>query len=49
MGELSHKHDAIKKLSFICKTDIRIKIKDCVQIGIKEIESFIENLPILIR
>lgn len=49
MGELNTRHDGIKKLSMLCKSDNRINIKDSVLSIVKEVETYIENLPILVR
>ena len=49
MGELNTRHDSIKKLSMLCKSDNRINIKESVLVIVKEVETYIENLPILVR
>eukprot|EP00347_Sterkiella_histriomuscorum_P021796 403332737 len=49
ISELNNRHDSIKKLSLMCKTDNRINIKDSVTQNVRDLEQYIENLPNLIR
>ena len=50
MGELCNRQDSIKKLSLLCQSDShRFNVKETVIVNIKELESYLDNLPTLLK